>query len=166
VALYLFAAPADQVLKALPGNKRLMSSTAAPAVRIDEYEIKLPSGHRGLLIVWYHVGAPQETEGRSVILLMDEDDRPWSPPEVSSEEVDEWEFLVVECLANRILWDGDHEIGPELVDSDPAVSQSLMNELGIAENYYTAVAPDPTDEQLDSVRRTLRDVCGGLEGLA
>jgi hypothetical protein len=97
----------------------------------------------------------------------DEDDGVWSPPEASSEDVDEWEFLVVECLANRILWaDGDHESGPAFLDSDPAVSRYFMNALGIAENYYTAVAPDPTDEQLDSVRRTLRDVCGGLEGLA
>jgi len=97
----------------------------------------------------------------------DEDDGLWSPPEVSSEDVEEWEFLIVECLANRILWaDGDYESGPEFMDADPAVSRYCMDELGIAENYYTAVAPDPTDEQLDSVRRTLRDVCGGWEGLA
>jgi len=92
----------------------------------------------------------------------DEDDGLWSPPEVSSNEVDEWEFLVVELLANRILWaDGDHESGSLYMDAAPAASRYLMTELGIAENYYTAVAPDPTDEQLESVRRTLRDVCGG-----
>src|SRR3954462_4293036 len=33
----------------------------------------------------------------------EEDDGPWSPPETSSEDVEEWEFLVAECLANRIL---------------------------------------------------------------
>ena len=91
-----------------------------------------------------------------------EDDGPWSPPEVSSEDVEEWEFLVAECLANRILWaDGDHEGGTAFMDADPAVSRSCRDELGIAEDYYTAIAPDPTDGQLDSVRRTLREVCGG-----
>jgi hypothetical protein len=49
------------------------------------------------------------------------------------------------------------------MDADPAVSRSRRDELGIAEDYYTAIAPDPTDEQLDSVRRTLREVCGGWE---
>jgi hypothetical protein len=81
---------------------------------------------------------------------------------VSSEDVDEWEFLVGECLANRILGaDGDHEGGPGFMDADPAVSRYCRDELGIAEDYYTAISPDPTDEQLDSVRRTLREVCGG-----
>ena len=92
----------------------------------------------------------------------EEDDGPWSPPEIPSGDVEEWEFLVVECLANRILWgDGDHEAGPVLMDADPAASRHCRDELGIAEDYYTAIAPDPTDEQLDSVRRTLREVCGG-----
>src|SRR4051794_33363210 len=92
----------------------------------------------------------------------EEDDAPWSPPEISSGDVEEWEFLVGECLANRILWaDGDHEGGPGFLDADPAVSRYCRDELGIAEDYYTAIAPDPTDEPLDSVRRTLHEVCGG-----
>jgi hypothetical protein len=90
-----------------------------------------------------------------------EDEGAWTPPEVSSSDVDEWEFLVVELLANRILWDGDHESASVYMDAAPETSRDLMNELGIAENYYTAVAPDPTDEELESVRRTLRDICGG-----
>jgi hypothetical protein len=91
----------------------------------------------------------------------EEDEGPWSPPEITSNNVGEWEF-VGECLANRILWDdGDHEVGPAFLDADPVVSRSCRDELGIAEDYYTAIAPDPTDEQLDSVRRTLREVCGG-----
>jgi hypothetical protein len=91
----------------------------------------------------------------------EEDDGPWSPPEISSGNVEAWEFLVGECLANRILWaDDGHEGGPGFLDADPAVSRSCRVELGIAEDYYTAIAPDPTDEQLASVRRTLREVCG------
>jgi hypothetical protein len=105
--------------------------------------------------------ATDEGDGR-VSGDREEDDGPWSPPEISLEDVEEWEFLVEECLANRILWaDGDHEGGPGFLDADPAVSRYCRDELGIAEDYYTAIAPDPTDEQLDSVRRTLREFCGG-----
>ena len=108
--------------------------------------------------------ATNEVDGR-VPGDRDEDNGLWSPPEISSEGIEEWEFLVGECLANRILWaDGDHENGPGFMDADPAVSRYCRNELGIAEDYYTAIAPDPTDEQLDSVRRTLREVCGEWEG--
>jgi hypothetical protein len=46
------------------------------------------------------------------------------------------------------------------MDADPAVGRYCRDELGIADDYYTAIAPDPTEEQLDSVRRTLREVCG------
>jgi hypothetical protein len=110
---------------------------------------------------WANGTATGEGDGR-VPGDREEDDGPWSPPEIASEDVEEWDLLVGECLANRILWgDGDHEGGPGFMDADPAVSRSCRDELGIAEDYYTAIAPDPTDEQLDSVRRTLRDVCGG-----
>jgi hypothetical protein len=110
---------------------------------------------------WANGTATGEGDGR-VAGDREEDDGPWSPPEISSEDVEEWEFLVGECLANRILWaDGDHEGGPGFLDADPAVSRYCIYELGIAEDYYTAIAPDPTDEQLDSVRRTLREICGG-----
>ena len=35
--------------------------------------------------------------------------------------------------------------------------------MGIADDYYTDIAPDPTDEQLESIRRTLRSLCGRTE---
>src|SRR5437764_104580 len=91
----------------------------------------------GLSMVRDLVGEPKasgtatnEVDGR-VPGDRDEDDGLWSPPEVSSEGIEEWEFLVGECLANRILWaDGDHEGGPEFMDADPAMSRYCRNELG------------------------------------
>ena len=70
--------------------------------------------------------ATNEVDGR-VPGDHDEDNGLWSPPEISLECIEEWEFLVGECLANRILWaDGDHEAGPGFMDADPAVSRSSV----------------------------------------
>jgi hypothetical protein len=93
----------------------------------------------------------------------DDPDGPWPPPEVTSEDADDWEFIV-ECLSNRILWcDGDHLAGDKYLDIDPAEARARMEMLGIAVNYYTDIAPDPTDEQLEPIRRTLRSLCGRPE---
>jgi hypothetical protein len=90
----------------------------------------------------------------------DEPDEPWSPPDATSEDADEWESLV-DCLANRILWeDGDYEAGDDFLDADPAEGRVMMAMLGIVDDYYTDIAPDPTDEQLGPIRRTLRSLCG------
>ena len=95
--------------------------------------------------------------------LPDDEDEPWSPPDVTSEDAEEWEFLV-DCLANRILWeDGDYEAGDDFLDADPTEGRARMAMLGIADDYYTDIAPDPTDEQLEPVRRTLRSLCGRPE---
>lgn len=93
----------------------------------------------------------------------DEDSKPWSPPDVSSEDVDEWEF-VVECLANRILWeDEDFEIGDKFLDADPRWKRAMLTKLNILEDYYVEIAPDPTDAELGPIRRTLRSLCGRAE---
>jgi hypothetical protein len=90
----------------------------------------------------------------------EDSDRPWSPPDATSEVAEEWEFLV-DDLANRILWDdGDYDAGDAFLDDDPAEARFRMKLMGITRGYYTDIAPDPTDEQLESIRRTLRSLCG------
>ena len=90
----------------------------------------------------------------------DDPDRPWSPPDATSEDAEEWGFLV-DDLANRILWDdGDYDAGDDFLDDDPTEARVRMKLMGIARGYYTDIAPDPSDEQLESIRRTLRSLCG------
>jgi hypothetical protein len=89
-------------------------------------------------------------------------DRPWSPPDATSEVAEEWQFLV-DDLANRILWDdGDYDAGDAFLDDDPAEARAMMKLMGIASGYYTDIAPDPAEEQLELIRRTLRSLCGRL----
>jgi hypothetical protein len=84
----------------------------------------------------------------------------WLPPAVDSADFDDWEFLV-DGLANRILWeDGDYEMGDAFMDAAPSESRARMHVMGIADDYYTAIAPDPTDEELEHIRRLLRSVTG------
>jgi hypothetical protein len=91
-----------------------------------------------------------------------DNDELWVPPSVGSDHVDDWEFLI-DCLANRILWEGDYEMSGVFLDADPTESGMQMDLMGIAEDYYTAIAPDPTDQQLELIRRRLRWLCGRPE---
>ena len=87
----------------------------------------------------------------------------WSPPDVTSSDSEEWEIFVND-LANRILWDdGDYLEGDEYLDSDPAEARIRMKLMGIARNYFTDVAPDPADDQVEAIRRALRSLCGRPE---
>ncbi len=68
------------------------------------------------------------------------------PPETSNNKED-WE-LMIECLEGNVLWDADFEAQDRL-DADPDTSRQLNEILGISDNYYTDVAYDPPDDQLN-----------------
>jgi hypothetical protein len=115
--------------------------------------------------------AKSESEGRSksehrpVDPPDDEDaqDEPRSLPDATSEDDDDWEFLV-HGLVNRILWeDGDYNPGHHFLDADLAEARLRMKLMGIDKEYYTAIAPDPLDDELEPIRRTLRSLCGRPE---
>jgi hypothetical protein len=90
----------------------------------------------------------------------DDLDEEWSPPDATSEDDEDWEFLM-DRLANRILWDdGDYDAASDFLDADPDVARVRMAMMGISVDYYTDIAPDPTDEQLGPIRQTLRSLCG------
>ena len=57
------------------------------------------------------------------------------------QDVDQWEMLV-ESLADEILWDRDFELEAILADQDPAKSQMMKQVLGIQNNYFSDIAPD------------------------
>ena len=55
---------------------------------------------------------------------------------------------MMECLEGRVLWDADFE-AQERLDVDPDASRNLDELMGIPDNYYTAVAYDPPDDQIN-----------------
>lgn len=65
-------------------------------------------------------------------------------PAATSIERDDWELLV-ESLADNILWDRDFEM-EEFLDASPEMSAMLKEHMGIDEDYYSAPAPDTSND--------------------
>src|SRR5262249_8916572 len=78
------------------------------------------------------------------------------------DDTGEWEGLL-ECLESRLFWDSDYAMGHPFLDVDPDQARALMDSMGIDPDYYLALPPDPDDDELDDVRRTLREVTGRPE---
>jgi hypothetical protein len=78
-------------------------------------------------------------------------------------DTDEWDVLLDE-LMDRVLWgDRDYEDEDAFVDTDPLLSGHLKGQLGIDDEYFAAIAPEPTDQQLELIRKTLSRLCRGAE---
>jgi hypothetical protein len=83
-------------------------------------------------------------------------------PDSRSKDLEDWNCLI-DCLSDRVLWDTDYDMGGEFLDAAPQAGQAMMREMGIDPDYFLAVAPDPTEDQLDQIRRTLRQLTGRSE---
>jgi hypothetical protein len=71
-----------------------------------------------------------------------------------------WMELIDE-LRDRILWDDrDYLVGDAFLDLDPAMGDTLKEQLGIPEHYFSAVAVERTQARLENNRATLRRICG------
>jgi hypothetical protein len=97
----------------------------------------------------YHDGDYHDGDGRDFVA---ED-----LPDESCEDIHAWEYLV-DGLADVVLWDRDFEMAEGFMDVDPGVSNQRRRLLGISEDYFTSIAPDPRpDEVFDLISRT-RDI--------
>lgn len=86
-----------------------------------------------------------------------EDDDDAFEIDVESVVLDQWRYLV-ECLADRVLWDRDFDMVNEMIDAPPERAATLRAALGITSSYYTAIAPDPTDMQVDALFESLESL--------
>jgi hypothetical protein len=66
-------------------------------------------------------------------------------PGDSSCDKEAW-TLLVECLAGSVLWDNDYQ-WQECLDLPPEESRRVRARLGMDDDYYTDVPPDPPDDQ-------------------
>ena len=64
-------------------------------------------------------------------------------PDKDCTDIQQWEWII-ESLTDAILWDRDYEMADSFLDVDPGVSQQRRRLLGIDDNYFTQVAPDPS----------------------
>ena len=74
---------------------------------------------------------------------------------------EEWE-IVVDLLANDVLWDRDFEMEDIFLDEAPEVSKKRRRELGIDHDYYTDVAPDPFPDEAVGLVCETREILRGV----
>jgi hypothetical protein len=72
-------------------------------------------------------------------------------------DVEQWDGLV-ESLTDAVLWDRDFEMADTFLDIDPGVSQQRRQLLGINDEYFTTVAPDPRPRELEHLISATRDI--------
>lgn len=77
--------------------------------------------------------------------------------DVNSVDLEDWSWLI-ELLTDRVLWDRDFELVNEMIDAPPERAAALRAVLGIDPDYYTTIAPDPTDRQVDALFRSLEEL--------
>ncbi|WP_218933635.1 hypothetical protein [Rubripirellula lacrimiformis] len=78
-------------------------------------------------------------------------------PAVDSCDLSRWEDLI-DILAGAILWDRDFEMAESFLDIDPNVSQQRRKLLGIDDDYFTSVAPDPRPEEAFGLVSRTREI--------
>ena len=114
----------------------------------DQLEEGLPSWRQMLLAAH-----------QSVFPARADEDHIASTHEMSatSDELEEWESMVEE-LADVILWDRDFEMADVFLDIDPGVSRHRRRLLGIDDNYFTTVPPDPRPHEVYVLASRTRDI--------
>jgi len=68
-------------------------------------------------------------------------------PSPDNRDCDEWD-LPLTSLEDCVLWDTDWEM-QEALDANPDATRRAKEELGIDEDYFVAIPPDPTDEEAE-----------------
>ena len=76
-------------------------------------------------------------------------------PAPNSLDVDHWAWFV-EMIADQILWDRDFDLDGLVADIQPEKADQLKAYLGIEQNYYSTVAPDVKDFDVQEVSNQIR----------
>jgi len=78
-------------------------------------------------------------------------------PLEASGDIRQWE-RVIDYLANSILWDRDFEISASFLDADPETSRDRRRMLGIEDDYFTSIAPDPRPSEVADLVSATREI--------
>ncbi|MGB1706233.1 MAG: hypothetical protein ACPHF4_00230 [Rubripirellula sp.] len=80
-------------------------------------------------------------------------------PLEASSDMQQWE-RVIDYLADAILWDRDFEFAENFLDMDPDLLRRRRQILGIEDDYFTQIAPDPSPSEVaglvSATRRIVR----------
>ncbi len=83
---------------------------------------------------------------------------PYDVPDPWCDDFQQWDLLI-ELLADRILWDRDFEMASLIVDEEPALADTYKQILGIQRDYFSKAPPEVEECQalpsLQELRRFL-----------
>lgn len=77
--------------------------------------------------------------------------------EVESVAKDDWE-IEIQSLADRFLWDIDFEY-TDIPDMPPEQAEAERRAIGIEQDYYDTLPPDPHEDEFDSLVGQIRVLC-------
>lgn len=78
-------------------------------------------------------------------------------PDPHCPDMARWEDLV-DWLAEAVLWDRDFEMAETFLDVDPGISRQRRRLLGIQDDYFTQVAPDPRPQEAMRLASKTREI--------
>lgn len=85
-------------------------------------------------------------------------DRDAPLPRADGDDLVVW-FGLVNFMLDRILDDRDYLAADIFLDADPARSRTLKAQLGIPIDYFTAIPPTSSRQELAAIRVHLRRIC-------
>ncbi len=68
---------------------------------------------------------------------------------------------IIDQLADTILWDRDFEMADSFLDADPGISLQRRRLLGIDDDYFTHIAPDPRPDEIEALVGQTRAIVRG-----
>jgi hypothetical protein len=118
----------------------------------SETDISMPPFYRSLVLEIAESNGPHKPDP--------EDDDP-DPEEILPSprctDMSEWEW-VIECIADRFLWDDDFLMTDEMLDAPPDVARKRRDRLGITRKYFLDDAPDPEAVDVAAARNRLKQL--------
>ncbi len=97
---------------------------------------------RELVLAAYHAAYPTTNW---------QDDESWRNeiriPRASCLELEQWEPLI-DLLADAVLWDRDFELAGDFLDAEPTRSRQRKRLLGIDNDYFASIVPDPQGSEV------------------
>lgn len=92
--------------------------------------------------------------------MVDDDYLEYYPlPDASCQDMERWDGLI-DLMRLHVLGDEDWDMEEDFVDCDPDKANYLKDAMRIADDYYTDVAPDPTEGELAEIRKGLTELTG------
>jgi len=121
----------------------------------EAFKTNIQTYWRSRLLGFYRECHPEEFVNESVAGDTQSASR-WIPTDERSTNLEQWEILI-EALQNRLLWDEDFLMAGTLMDLDPTRLHQIKGDMAIDDQYFTAIAPDISDDQ---IKNTLAELFG------